>query len=101
MSCNFEYSEDNYLDQFFKNPDDENEKLKIEIIDGELKMITTPVRGLNCEHHNVFDLEEFIRHTLNLGSDSCFFCPRKCQSFKIDRKIQRELQKIRESVNDP
>lgn len=70
-------------------------------MDGELKMIETPVRGLSCQHHSVFDLEEFIRHTLNLGSDSCFFCPKKCQNFKIDKKILGELKKIKETVSDP
>lgn len=45
MKDEFEETEDDFFDKFFK---DGEESLKIEITDGELKMIETPVRGINC-----------------------------------------------------
>lgn len=65
----------------------DKEEIKIEIIDSELKIIEIPARGVDCIHSHVFDLEQFVTHSSELESDTCFFCARKCLSFKIDRKI--------------
>lgn len=57
-------------------------------MDPKLKLIKTPVRGNECLHADLFDLEEFANHSIDLHKDDCFSCNKRCKTLKIDKKIE-------------
>ena len=54
IEAHYDDTPDDYLDRFFK---DLTEEVKIEVLDSTPKLITIPVRGIECDHPDVFDLE--------------------------------------------